>query len=65
MSYFERAFTHGHPIKIGGKVFHVWASYPRHTKAADDAEDARSDGYNARVVKRTNPTRWIVALRRK
>jgi len=63
MAHFDKAFTNGHPIKIGGKTYHIWASYKRRVDAAQDAGDARERGLLARIIKRED--RWIVALRRK
>lgn len=63
MAYFDKAFTHGQAIKIDGKIYHVWGSYKRRLEAVEDAGDAREYGLLARVIKRSNPTRWIVALR--
>ena len=63
MALFDKAFTHGHPVKIGHKIYHVWASYKKRVDAAQDAGDARERGHLARVIKRGD--RWLVALRRK
>lgn len=63
MAYFDKAFKNGHPVKIGGKVYHIWASYKRRVDAAQDAGDARERDLLARVVKKGD--HWLVALRRK
>lgn len=63
MAYFDKAFTHGHPVKIGGKTYHIWASYKRRLEAAEDAGDAREYGLLARVIHKGD--RWLVALRRR